>query len=84
MKIVYKNDDGSTALIIPMENCGLTIEEIARKDVPAGKDYWFVEDDEALLISGEFGDAYDIDETNTPDGQGIGSEAWIAEREANA
>lgn len=84
MKIVYKNDDGSTALIIPMPNSGLTIEEVARKDVPAGKDYWFVEDDEALLIASEFGNAYDIDETNTPDGQGIGADAWFAERETNA
>jgi hypothetical protein len=84
MKILYKNDDGSTTLIIPVLDSGLTIEEIARKDVPAGKNYWFVEDDEALQMYGVFGDSFIIDETNPPDGQGIGADAWFAEREDNA
>jgi hypothetical protein len=41
-RIVYKNDDGTIAIIVPAD-CGLTIEEIAAKDVPAGKEYhWIV------------------------------------------
>ena len=40
-RIVYKNDDGTLAIIVPAE-CGLTIEEIAAKDVPAGKEYHIV------------------------------------------
>lgn len=40
-RIVYKNDDGTIAIIVPAE-CGLTIEEIAAKDVPAGKEYHIV------------------------------------------
>lgn len=84
MKIIYKNDDGSVAVILPAPNTDLTIEEIARKDVPAGKDYWFIDDEEAKQIGGVFGGSFEVDETNTPDGQGIGADAWFAEREANA
>ena len=40
-RIVYKNDDGTIAIIVPAE-CGLTIEEIAAKDVPTGKEYHIV------------------------------------------
>jgi hypothetical protein len=40
-RIVYKNDDGTIAIIVPAD-CGLTIEEIAAKDVPAGKEYHIV------------------------------------------
>jgi hypothetical protein len=41
-RIVYKNDDGTISIIVPAE-CGLTIEEIAAKDVPAGKEHWIVD-----------------------------------------
>lgn len=78
-RIVYPTDDG-IAVIVPCA-CGLTINEIARKDVPAGVPY--------LLV-----DASDIPEDRTyraawtadfssPDGYGIGADAWFAER-ANA
>ena len=40
-RIVYKNDDGTISIIVPAD-CGLTIEEIAAKDVPAGKEYHIV------------------------------------------
>ncbi len=38
-RIVYQNDEGGISIIIPAEECGLTIEEIAAKDVPTGKAY---------------------------------------------
>lgn len=38
-RIIYPNDDGSVSIIVPAAECGLTIEEIAAKDVPAGKPY---------------------------------------------
>ena len=41
-RIVYKNDDGTIAIIVPAE-CGLTIVEISAKDVPAGKEHWIVD-----------------------------------------
>jgi len=40
-RIVYTNDDGTISIIIPAD-CGLTVEEIAAKDVPAGKEYHIV------------------------------------------
>jgi hypothetical protein len=35
-RIIYKNTDGTVAVIIPAD-CGLTIEQIAAKDVPSPK-----------------------------------------------
>lgn len=42
-RIIYPKDDGGVAVIIPTLECGLTIEEIAAKDVPAGKAYKIVD-----------------------------------------
>lgn len=41
-RIVYKNDDGTISIVVPAD-CGLTIEEIAAKDVPEGKEYHIVD-----------------------------------------
>ena len=41
-RIIYPNDDGSVAIIVPAD-CGLSIEEIASKDVPEGKQYKIVD-----------------------------------------
>ena len=41
-RIVYQNDEGGISIIVPTD-CGLTIEEIAAKDVPAGKAYNIVD-----------------------------------------
>jgi hypothetical protein len=41
-RIIYATPDGGVAIIVPAPECGLTIEEIARKDVPAGVDYRIV------------------------------------------
>ena len=42
-RIIYPTDDGGVAVIVPAPNCGLTIEEIAAKDVPSGTDYQIVD-----------------------------------------
>jgi hypothetical protein len=42
-RIIYPTDDGGVAIIIPSPDCGLTIEEIAQKDVPSGKPYKIVD-----------------------------------------
>jgi len=42
-RIIYPADDGGVAVIIPAAECGLTIEQIAAKDVPAGKPYQIVD-----------------------------------------
>ena len=41
-RIIFPTDDG-VAIIVPAPECGLTIEEIAAKDVPAGKPYKIVD-----------------------------------------
>jgi hypothetical protein len=41
-RIVYQNDEGRISIIVPAD-CGLTIEEIAAKDVPTGKEYHIVD-----------------------------------------
>ena len=43
-RIIYPTDDG-VAIIIPAPDCGLSIEEIAAKDVPAGVPFRIVEAD---------------------------------------
>jgi hypothetical protein len=42
-RIIYKTDEGGVAIIIPAPDCGLTIEQIAAKDVPTGKPYKIVD-----------------------------------------
>lgn len=42
-RIIYQNDKGGVSIIVPAPECGLTIEEIAAKDVPAGKPYKIVD-----------------------------------------
>ena len=41
-RIIYSNDDGSIAIIIPSDNCDLTVEQIQAKDVPSGKTSYIV------------------------------------------
>ena len=41
-RIIYKKDDGGVGIIIPAEKCDLTIDQIAAKDVPAGKPFTIV------------------------------------------
>lgn len=42
-RIIYPTDEGGVAVIIPAPDCGLTIDEIAAKDVPAGKPFKIVD-----------------------------------------
>lgn len=42
-RIIYPNDEGGVSILIPAPECGLTIEQIAAKDVPAGKPYQIVD-----------------------------------------
>lgn len=41
-RIIYPNKSGGVSIIIPAD-CGLTIEEIAAKDVPAGVPYKIID-----------------------------------------
>ena len=42
-RIIYPTDDGGVAVIIPAPECGLTIEQIAAKDVPQGKTFQIID-----------------------------------------
>lgn len=77
-KIIYPNDDLTIAILTPAPDCGLSIEEIARKDVPAGVPYYIVDND-VLPSTYQFWAAWEADFSN-PDGYGIGAEAWFAEQ----
>ena len=47
-RIIYPNDDGGVSIVIPTEEylAEHTIEELAAKDVPAGKPYKIVDADD--------------------------------------
>jgi hypothetical protein len=42
-RIIYPTDNGGVAVIVPAPECGLTIQEIADKDVPEGTPYKIVD-----------------------------------------
>lgn len=42
-RIIYKNDQGGVSVIVPWLGSGLTIEQIAAKDVPFGRPYKVVD-----------------------------------------
>ena len=78
--IVFPNDTGGVVFCYPAKECGLPLNEIARKDVPAGKPYLLVPD-EFVPKDHTFFEAFEADFSN-PDGYGIGHEAWFAEQAA--
>ena len=67
-RIIYQNDDGGVAIIIPCE-CGLTIEEIAAKDVPTGKAYKIV-DVADIPTDRQWRNEWAVDEADLTDGVG--------------
>lgn len=77
--IICPNGEGGVAIVMPC-NCGLSVEEIARKDVAAGVPFKIVEDS-AIPVDWTFRDAWEAD-FSQPDGYGIGPEAWFAEQAA--
>lgn len=61
-RIIFPTDEGGVAVIIPAPECGLTIEEIAAKDVPAGKPFKIVDvsdipEDRTFRDAWEYSDA---------------------------
>lgn len=68
-RIIYRQPDGKMAVIIPAPNCGLTIEQIAAKDVPAGVPYKIV-DVSAIPADRAEREAWTVDEAELTDGVG--------------
>jgi len=71
--IIYNNGNG-VSVVYPTGE--LSIEEVARKDVPAGVPYQIV-DAETIPTDREFRNAWEADITE-PDGVGLGYDAWFA------
>jgi hypothetical protein len=67
-RIIYKTDAGGVAVLIPAD-CGLTIEQIAAKDVPTGKPYKIV-DVSDVPTDREWRDSWTVDEADLTDGVG--------------
>ena len=70
-RIIYKNLDNSVSIIVPTDEAlqSMTIEQIARKDVPTGYKYKIVDVSE-VPSDREFRNAWTIDEEELTDGIG--------------
>jgi hypothetical protein len=77
--IIYPQENNSIALVIPAPECPISIQEVARKDVPAGVPFLII-DASQLPQEEEYFNSFEADFSN-PDGYGIGAEAWFAEQE---
>ena len=70
-RIIYKNPDNSVSIIIPTPEAlqSMTIEQIAKKDVPTGYKYKIVDVSE-IPSDRTFRNAWSIDEAELTDGVG--------------
>ena len=70
-RIIYKNLDNSVSIIVPSDEAlqSMTIEQIAKKDVPTGYKYKIVDVSE-VPSDREFRNAWSIDEAELTDGVG--------------
>ena len=73
-RIIFQNDEGGVSVIAPSPNClkEHTIEEIAAKDVPAGKPYKIVSVDD-IPSDRTFRNAWTVNEADLTDGVGAES-----------
>jgi hypothetical protein len=77
--IVYKQDNGIPAVVIPAPEClrKYTIQEIAIKDVPAGKPFKIIDKNE--LPQDVPQEAWTVDEEELTDGVGGESNEFEAQ-----
>ena len=70
-RIIYKNEDGGVAVIVPAPECleKHSIEKIAAKDVPEGIPYKIVDVSE-IPSDRAFRNAWEIEEAELTDGVG--------------
>lgn len=81
-RIIYPNDDGGISIIVPTDSAleTMTIQDIAAKDVPAGKPFKIVAAED-IPSDRTFRNAWEAD-LSSPDGTGIGPDAWFAAKAA--
>lgn len=77
--IIFPNGQG-LAILYPSPKCELSLAEIGRKDVPAGVPFRIIEDTDLPPDSSQ-NELWEAD-FSTPDGVGIGPDAWFAEQAA--
>jgi hypothetical protein len=65
-RIIYQNETGGVAIITPCD-CGLTIQEIAAKDVPTGKPFKIVDVSE-IPTDRQWRNESTVDEADLTDG----------------
>jgi hypothetical protein len=61
--IIYPNGTGGICILTPAPECGLSLQEIAAKDVPAGKP-WKIVDAADIPADREFRGAWTADFTD--------------------
>jgi hypothetical protein len=67
--IIFKNDNGYISVIFPSPDCELSLEEIAKKDVPTGKRYKFILSSE--IPNREDRENWVVDDSLFTDGVGV-------------
>ena len=79
-RIIYPNNDGGVSILIPAPECLIehTIQEIATKDVPAGKPYKIV-DVADIPTDRTFRGAWTVDEEDLTDGVGSEHNVFITD-----
>ncbi len=61
VRVIYPNDNGGVSILTPVPDCGLTLEEIIAKDIPAGKPYQVIDKSE-VPTDRTFRDAWEYSE----------------------
>lgn len=80
-RVIYPHA-GGLAVLIPTDEflATYTIQDVAAKDVPIGVPYRII-DEVDIPTDSAFRNAWEAD-FSTPDGYGIGHEAWVASKES--
>lgn len=77
--IIYTNETSGLSIIFPILESGLSLGDIAKKDVPAGIPYKII-NVEDIPSDRTFRSAWEADFTE-PDGYGLGYDAWFDSRQ---
>jgi len=67
-RIIYQSDNGGVAIIVPCD-CGLTLEQIAAKDVPTGAPYKIINASD-IPTDRQWRDQWTVDVADLTDGEG--------------
>lgn len=77
--IAYPREKGGIAILYPNLDCGLSVQDIAEKDVPADTPYVIIPE-VTVPNNNVFFDAFEID-FSFPNGTGLGPEAWFLKQQ---